>query len=207
MVNVNFATDTVVGEDNSEINTFSKKPSVIDMVGESKINEANAGAILCYPSGLYLDPTNPDPTRISIRDIAHSLSLIVRYTGHIPVHYTVAQHSLIVASIVPHTHRLAALLHDAEEAYIGDTSSPLKNSYERLFPGFKAVGNRLRETIFSALGVDYALYDDVVKAADSTVYLMERSSFWRQTAAISFMQPQEAEALFLNQFNILASLK
>ncbi|WP_342309285.1 phosphohydrolase [Pseudomonas fluorescens] len=37
-----------------------------------------------------------------------------------------AQHSCIVAELVPEEHKLAALLHDAAEAYVGDMTRPLK---------------------------------------------------------------------------------
>ncbi len=36
------------------------------------------------------------------------------------------QHSCIVAELVPEEHKLAALLHDATEAYLGDIARPLK---------------------------------------------------------------------------------
>lgn len=85
---------------------------------------------------------------IHIEDIARALSNNCRYNGHLPegVHYSVAQHSCLVATIVSHeliakfgplAHvddkcRLiikAALLHDAPEAYLADIPGPLKRGY------------------------------------------------------------------------------
>lgn len=37
-----------------------------------------------------------------------------------------AQHSCIVADLVPEEYKLSALLHDAPEAYLGDMTRPLK---------------------------------------------------------------------------------
>ena len=34
-------------------------------------------------TGNHIDPMNPDPAAISIRDIAHALSLICRGNGHV----------------------------------------------------------------------------------------------------------------------------
>jgi hypothetical protein len=183
---------------------FGQKTN-IDHIGENKLNEADAGAMLCWPSMKYINPVWPNVADIDIRDIAHSLSLICRYTGHIPTFYSVAQHSLIVSSLVPHEYRLAALLHDAEEAYIGDWSSPLKHSLKKLFPSIGEVGIRLRRVIYERAGVDPGLYyrDAIIKTADNSVYLMERRAFWHKTAAISFMQPQDAEQFFLEQYKML----
>lgn len=73
---------------------------------------------------IYLQ--NIKPEDIDIVDIAHALSNICRFGGHAKTFYSVAQHSLRVASIVPDTYKLGALLHDATEAYVGDMVRPLK---------------------------------------------------------------------------------
>lgn len=66
-----------------------------------------------------------------IHEIAHSLSQINRFTGHASRPYSVAEHSLLVADLAlgakaSASVQLAALLHDAHEAYTGDVSSPVK---------------------------------------------------------------------------------
>lgn len=68
----------------------------------------------------------PHPNEIDITDIAHALSNICRFTGHTKRYYSVAQHSVHVASLLPPDLRLAGLLHDASEAYIADVASPVK---------------------------------------------------------------------------------
>lgn len=88
---------------------------------------------------------------VEIRDIAHALSNLCRFTGHCAEFYSVAEHSLrvsfrcaeLVYAILDQPEfgggeedlrepaRQAArwgLLHDASEAYLGDVARPLKHS-------------------------------------------------------------------------------
>lgn len=77
-------------------------------------------------TGKSFDLYQPDPERIDPRDISHALAHLCRFNGHTREFYSVAQHSVLVAELVPEEHKLAALLHDATEAYIGDMVRPLK---------------------------------------------------------------------------------
>lgn len=95
-------------------------------------------------------PINPfDPDTIHIDDIAHALSHVNRYNGHTPVPYSVAQHSVLVARRVrdlggSYVTQLAALLHDASEAYLGDMVKPLKD----LIPAFRTLEEELQALIY-----------------------------------------------------------
>lgn len=77
-------------------------------------------------SGLKFDLANPTAAMVDPTDIAHSLSMQCRFNGHTSSFYSVAQHCYLVADLVPAEHQLAALLHDATEAYVGDLVRPLK---------------------------------------------------------------------------------
>lgn len=77
-------------------------------------------------SGRKFDLANPTADMIDTADLAHSLSMQCRFNGHTTSFYSVAQHCLLVAELVPEEHKLAALLHDATEAYVGDLVRPLK---------------------------------------------------------------------------------
>lgn len=78
-------------------------------------------------AGLRFDLSNPSADMIDTLDIAHSLSMQCRFNGHTAEFYSVAQHCLLVADLVPAEHQLVALLHDATEAYVGDLVRPLKH--------------------------------------------------------------------------------
>lgn len=77
------------------------------------------------------DLLNPRAENVITTDLAHALSLVCRFNGHCAHHYSVAQHSLLVAYIIDKEggtpeEQLAGLLHDGTEAYISDLTRPLK---------------------------------------------------------------------------------
>lgn len=81
--------------------------------------------------GKAFDLLRPDPKVIDPHVLAVVLSRICRFGGHCIAYYSVAQHSWLVESIVTEDDpelRLAALLHDAHEAYwgLGDVLRPAK---------------------------------------------------------------------------------
>lgn len=67
----------------------------------------------------------------TIEELAHALALINRFNGHTSRPYSVAEHSLLVMHIAriegaSTAAQMAALLHDAHEAFVGDVSTPVK---------------------------------------------------------------------------------
>lgn len=94
-------------------------------------------------TGKQFWPLDPRPEDVCIRDIAHHLSLICRFNGACRTHYSVAQHSVLVADLIPAPLKLHGLLHDATEAYVGDMVRPLK----RDMPAFCEVEKRIAEVI------------------------------------------------------------
>jgi hypothetical protein len=82
-------------------------------------------------TGKKFDPLNPRAEDIDILDIAHALSNACRFSGHVKVLYSVAEHSLWVADLLkswgrPPMVELWGLLHDASEAYLCDVPKPIK---------------------------------------------------------------------------------
>lgn len=114
-------------------------------------SENNDRRIRTYPSWELVDPFNMAESHIRIDDICNSLSLICRYNGHIGFHYSVLDHSVNVAQIAKDNFGvldsgllMLHLLHDAEEAYLGDMPRPYKNRY----PKYVEDGENLRKKIW-----------------------------------------------------------
>ncbi len=106
------------------------------------------------------DFDNPTADMIDIRDIAHALSQECRFGNQTPTHYSVAQHSIHASQIVPAADALAALLHDATEAYISDMVSPFK----RRFPAFLDYEMGLWRIISGKFGLDSYMPESVAHA-------------------------------------------
>lgn len=121
-------------------------------------------------NGLAMDLANPRVEDVHQHDIAVALARLLRFAGHTIEPFSVGQHSVLVLRIldwmwmerghvVPAEMRLAALLHDAHEAYMGDISTPVAN-----LPGMQrpvyALKGRLQRVIHLAFGLPAALPDE-----------------------------------------------
>ena len=120
-------------------------------------------------SGQQFDLLRPTASMIKPVDIAHALSRLCRFNGHTRAHYSVAQHSLIVASLVPAEHQLVALLHDAPEAYIGDMTRPLK----AVMPEYQYVEHQIWLAVCERFDIQIDL-PACVKQADMVALVTER---------------------------------
>lgn len=110
-------------------------------------------------SGVAFDLLDPQPDMVRLRDIAHALSHLCRYTGHSRYFYSVAEHSVECARRAPPALVAEALMHDATEAYVGDVASPLK----ALLPEYRAIESRVRGAIAARFGLSPAVPAKVVE--------------------------------------------
>jgi hypothetical protein len=116
---------------------------------------------------LYL--FEPTPDQIDILDIAHALSNICRWGGHSLEFFSVADHCWAVSNLVPEEDALAALLHDATEAYLGDVITPLK----RVLPSYELLERAWWECIADHFRISRELPRSV-KVADRFMLECER---------------------------------
>jgi 5'-deoxynucleotidase YfbR-like HD superfamily hydrolase len=157
--------------------------------------------IRVYPSGKLVDPTALLPEDIRIHDIAHSLSNQCRCTGHSPQFYSVAQHSVTVASLIEKAGhgvgvQLAGLLHDASEAYWGDVASPTKNRPEmRWYKEQEAACSKL---LLKHFGVWSWANKDIVDSFDKWAYELE-VEFFKHNGMV-YWPPAEARDRFTSEF-------
>ena len=119
-------------------------------------------------SGVAFWPLDPRADEVRIEDIAHSLSLLCRFGGHCRRFYSVAEHSIHVASLLPDHLKLAGLLHDASEAYVVDLPSPLK----RCLPDYAEIEAGVQRAISEHFGLPAAMHP-AVKVADRQMLVTE----------------------------------
>lgn len=121
-------------------------------------------------TGKKVYPLNPEIESINIYDIAHALSLICRYIGHVSEHYSVAQHSCIISNYFKDNSIFAkwGLLHDAPEAYICDIPRPIKPH----FPGYAEIETCHEKLIAKKFNLPYPI-PSKVKEIDTRILKTE----------------------------------
>lgn len=171
-------------------------------------------------SGKWFDILDPKAEQIDIESIAHALSMLCRFTGHVKYFYSVGQHSWLGSYLVPKNYALEFLLHDSGEAFLGDMNRPLKHLTE--------AGPAYREIEYKIMTVIREKYDlpqfqsKIVHEVDNQMLYAEKEQLmtplqWSQasvegcecpdrTAAkvqIYEMTPREVEIQFLDRFKQL----
>jgi hypothetical protein len=141
-----------------------------------------AGKIRTY-SGLLVDPFQLSPDDIQIEDIAHSLSQLCRFTGHTRRFYSVAEHCLLVESILAEDSyspkiRLGGLLHEGGEPYLGDMAGPTKRRLS--MREYDYAEHRAAEVVMQKFVGDLTKMERaLIKEADIEAYHIERDALMR----------------------------
>jgi hypothetical protein len=110
---------------------------------------------------------------IPIDDIAHALSMNCRYNGHISRHYSVAEHSVLLANLLSlkgasREVQFQGLMHDISEAFIPDIPRPFKAWIE----GFTEYEDTLLKE--ASIHFDFAYpFDPRVKFLDRNIVRTE----------------------------------
>lgn len=146
-------------------------PAVDDIIhapleGDKRTGADDAGFYIRTYTGKQFHWRTPETNVYDIRDIAHALAMNCRWTGHVREFYSVAQHSVLAARYAPAEHKLAALLHDASEAYMHDTPSPLKwHLRDAGFTAFADLEKRIDQALFKSFGLAWPR-DPAIKHVD-----------------------------------------
>lgn len=166
-----------------------------------------------FSGGRYY-PLDPRPEHIFAEDIAHALSLLCRYGGHVDRFYSVAEHCVLMSLAVAPENALAALLHDATEAYVVDVPRPVK----RYLSDYAAIEDRVWRAIAARFGVSPELPAEV-HDVDTRILLTERASLmsraeigaWKMDGleplgvTVTGWEPAYAEERYLNRLAHLLS--
>jgi len=124
-------------------------------------------------TGLRPNPICPTPEDICLEDIAQSLSMLCRFTGHCRRFYTVAEHSIRVADLIYQKTQDAnaafeGLMHDSPEAYINDMSRPLKIQ----LPEYRKIESQVWLAIAKRFGLKET-HSELTKWADNVLVATE----------------------------------
>lgn len=173
------------------------------------------GPTILLQSGNYFDLCDPWGSQFTIEDIAHGLSHTCRYAGQCRMFYSVAEHSFHTSFLVPKHLQLAALMHDAAEAFIGDVTRPLKS----LLPAYKRIEMDVEDAVAQRFGIT-GMDAEEVKAADLAMLAAEQATIMPAHAdawavlngitpapvTVSMWTPPVAKAWFLHRFAQLTQL-
>jgi 5'-deoxynucleotidase YfbR-like HD superfamily hydrolase len=158
----------------------------------------NTGVINTF-SGVEFDLFNPKPHMVKIEDIARALAYNPHFNGHTPAFFSIAEHCMLVADLVPNylgkRGKLVALLHDAAEAYVGDLISPLKNK----MPFFRHTENKIIKAVFEHFNLPIHLMG-TIKKYDEKAKQYEFDAFYGDGKFVTYHSPDKAEVAFLRRF-------
>lgn len=178
-------------------------------------NTARHGDWMQTYTGRQFWPMDPRRAEIDIVDIAHSLAMQCRYAGHCIRFYSVAEHSVHVATWLqaqgePRAVVLKGLLHDASEAYLVDVPRPVKP----YLAGYKEAEARVWREVCHWAGMSDAMPEEV-HYADNHILVDEMHQNMRQApvpwsipemgigVALQFWSPEQAEVEFLSMFDAI----
>ena len=137
---------------------MSKAAIVAETKGLDTENDRGVWSTMWTGGNFYA--FDPKPEEVVLEDIIVSLAKQCRFNGSCSEFYSVAQHSVLVAEMVPDRWKRAALFHDATEAYIGDIIKPIKYS----IPIIKEVEDKIWSVIAGKYNLPKVLPECVHKA-------------------------------------------
>lgn len=166
-------------------------------------------------TGRKVYPLDPREDEIDIIDIAHSLAMQCRFNGHTRVFFSVAEHCCLAHDLAPQSLKLAALLHDASEAYLCDLPRPIK-CHETFALGYTEAELALMRLIACRFGFEFPLPAEVQTidrrlAMTEALQLMAPLHEWKdrpgpfQGLHLGCWHPVFARAQFLERYRSLAA--
>lgn len=151
-------------------------------------------------SGIYMNIFEPTLDMIDINDIAHALSALPRFGGHLNKFYSVAQHSVMCAMRVNSLEdKRAALLHDASEAYMLDIPTPIKAK----LPDYKIYEANLMTKIAEKFSFEFPLSKEVKRVDEELLHLEWDNLVINQDKIFHCLSSEMAKEEFLKMYHEL----
>lgn len=144
-------------------------------------------------SGRYVNVFEPKPEMFCIEDIAHALSMMPRFGGHLPFWYSVADHSVYSCGQASEEYKFTALMHDCSEAFLMDIPKPIKSG----IAGYEQIEDNLMKFLANLFGFIYPLPEEV-KAIDKNMLEWEWDNLMLKSKKADW-GPRSKE-MFLEQF-------
>lgn len=167
-------------------------------------------------TGRKFCPLDPWPSDIRVEDIAHGLSNLCRFSGHVKTFYSVAEHSVRVSWLLQSWGCMPlvqkwGLFHDASECLgIPDFPAPIKK--EECFANIREAEHTIMRAVCDRFWLPYE-EPPMVKKADLVLLSTEardlmfyRAEHWAKLTekpldeAITPWSPSDAKARFLLRF-------
>lgn len=173
------------------------------------LNENRSGWIQTY-TGIAFYPMQPRPEEIDVIDIAHALSMLCRFAGHVERFYSIAEHCVHIHDWIEDEYKFAALMHDSSEAYLVDIPKPVKNYLNE----YVLIEKNLEAAIFAKYNIPYPFHPRV-KEGDNRILIDERNALLKKPPMlwnhepeplgikIQNWSPEVAKEQFLDRFNKL----
>lgn len=167
-----------------ELKGVTYRPAPFFLESLLKPNPANTHGYITTFTGKKVSCPGMRSSMVNWQDISQSLSMQVRYLGHINKFYSVANHSVLCSQLAQ-AHReplelvQACFMHDVHEAYVGDFPSPFKKAV----PGLPLFEHGVEAAVRDALNLPSDL-DSMwarVKHYDIVALHMEASQLFNQT--------------------------
>lgn len=188
-----------------------------------------------FPRGRKLDLLRPRVEDVHVDDVVHHIARLCRFTGGVrPAIYSVAEHCVRVSHAVEahyvaldpekyptplvRAECMAALVHDAAEAYTGDVSTPLKRAMRELsatgVSAFDDISGRVERVVAEYFGAMYPWspvvehFDQVLCATEKRDLLAPEPEPWVLRAeplpdVICAMSVDAAREHWLDRFDLL----
>jgi hypothetical protein len=174
----------------------------------NRIGDKPTGIIRCY-SGIYVDVFNPTEDMFDIQDIAHGLSMIPRFGGHMKIFYPVSQHCIDCVYMDKFAiekfsveDRFDLLMHDCSEAYLLDIPSPIK----KLLNGYSDIEDNLMKVLSKKFRFNYP-FKQIIKDIDRLRLEIEWNSMVINLTTSSTYKQEKSKSQFLNLFELLSISK